>query len=106
MQTRYLRCVAVLVAVAILLAFACANALAAPNEDDSPVTLELKDVDIQTALPAMFRGRGHSFSLAPDVQGVVPTLSFKELPFKLALKNLLKSAGLVQTFQNGVYTIK
>ena len=106
MQTRYLKWIAVFTAVVIASALVCALAFAAPEVDNSPVTLELKDVDIQTALTALFRGRGHSFSLAPDVKGVVPTLYFKEVPFKQALKNLLKSAGLVASFQNNVYTIK
>ena len=104
MQARHLQWIAILAALAAASAIVCAPALA-QGTDDEPITLELKGVAVDTALEALFRGRGHSFSLASDAQGIIPTLSFKDVPFKDALKNLLKSAGLVMRMDKGIYMI-
>jgi len=84
--------------------FACAIALAAA-EDNSPVSLDLKDADVKSAIESLFRGRNRNYSITQDVTGVIPSLSITGVPFDQALKSLLKSAGLVYRVENSVYII-
>ena len=108
MQARHLKWIAVIAALAAASAMMCAPAHAADGDTvtDDTVTLELRDVDVKTALEALFRGRGHSYSLSPDAQGIIiPTLLFEDVSFDVALKHLLNSAGLVRRIQDGIYQI-
>ncbi len=99
------RCIAVFVIVLILGGLACAVAVAAAD-DNSPVTLDLKDVEVKAAIDALFRGRpGKNFSISQDVTGIIPSMSISNVPFDAALKSLLKNAGLVYRIENNVYMI-
>lgn len=99
------KCVAILVVALILSGLACAVAFAAVDEN-TPVTLDLKDVEVKAAIDALFRGRpGKNFSISQDVSGIIPSLSISNVPFDAALKSLLKTAGLVYRIENNVYMI-
>jgi len=101
---RFTKWIAVFMAVTAASALICSVALAVP-EDTKPVTLDLADVDVQAAIQSLFRGTGHNYSLSADVNGIIPSLSFKDVPFNVALKNLLKAANLVYRIQDGIYQI-
>lgn len=99
------RVTALLTMAALVGGLACAGAFAAVD-DGSPVTLDLKDVEVKSAIDALFRGRpGMNFSVSQDVSGIVPSLSISNVPFDAALKSLLKTSGLVYRIENGVYMI-
>jgi len=84
---------------------AVSNVSAAPL-DNTPINLELTDVDAQAAITMLFKSRGLNYTIDPDVTGVIRNLSFKDIPFDTALKSLLKSAGAVYRIdENNVYTI-
>ena len=95
---------AILVCAVFLDGFGCAMALAAA-EDNSPVSLDLKDADVKSAIESLFRGRNRNYSITQDVTGVIPSLSISGVSFDVALKSLLKSAGLVYRVENSVYII-
>lgn len=97
---------AAILTIAVLIGgLACGVAFAAV-EDSPPVTLDLKDVEVRSAIDALFRGRpGMNFSVSQDVSGIVPSLSISNVPFDSALKSLLKTSGLVYRIENGVYMI-
>ena len=98
------RLLAILTFAVFLSGFAFAFAVLA-QEDNSPVSLELKDADVRSAIESLFRGRNRNYSIAQDVSGVIPSCSISGLPFDQALKSLLKSAGLVYRVENSVYMI-
>ena len=101
------RCFSLIMAACVMGAAACGAvyAQAAKTTDDTPVTLDLKDVDVRAAIESLFRGTGKNFSIGQDVSGKIPSLSFRSIPFSQALKNLLKTAGLVYRVENGIYMI-
>lgn len=99
------KCIAILVVALVVGGFACA-VVSAAVDDSSPVTLDLKDVEVKSAIDALFRGRpGKNFSISQDVSGIIPSLSISNVPFDSALKSLLKTAGLVYRIENNVYMI-
>ncbi len=99
------RCLAILTATLLIGLLACAVACAAVD-NSAPVTLDLKDVEVKSAIDALFRGRpGMNFSVSQDVSGIIPSLSISNVSFDSALKSLLKTAGLVYRIENGVYMI-
>ena len=99
------------VLLAMCAGFACAqaNAPAAPaagaSTDDKSITIELKDVDIRSAIDALFKGTGKNYTVAEEVQGVVGSVSFRDVPFDTALRNLLSSTNLVYRVVDGIYQI-
>ncbi len=99
----FTRCIAVFMATLFVAGLACAVAFAA--EDNSPVSLDLKDADVKSAIESLFRGRSRNYSVSQDVSGIIPSLSISGVPFDQALKSLLKSAGLVYRVENNVYMI-
>lgn len=105
MRSSFSRWIAVIAALIVFGGLLGTAECATPGDDTSPITIEFKDVDVQTALNALFMGRGMSYVVAPDVQGTLSMLSFKGVPFNQALKQILKSAGLVMRVQDGVYNI-
>ena len=72
---------------------------------DDVVTIDLKDVDVKTAIEALFNGTGIGHTIDPQVTGVIPVFSVKDTAFDVALKILVKTAGLVYRVDNGVYMI-
>ena len=99
----FTRCIAVLMATLSLAGLACTVAFAA--QDNSPVSLELVDADVKSAIASLFQGKHRNFSVSQDVSGVIPRLSISGVPFDQALKSLLKSANLVYRVENDVYMI-
>ncbi len=69
------------------------------NGQDS-VNLDLRDVDVRAAIEALFKNSGKNFSIDANVTGTVPAVSFKDVPFDTALRNLTKTAGLVFRMDN------
>lgn len=101
MLTRYL---AAFVIVILSIGMICGIAYAASG-DNSPVSLDLKDADVKSAIESLFKGKNINYSVGSDVQGVISSMSIKDVPFDQALKSLLKTAGLVYRVENGVYMI-
>ena len=94
----------VLVGLSACAAVFASDAVGAAKAEDT-ITLELKDVDVRSAIEAVFRNTGKNLWIGPDVHGTIPVLSFKDVSFKTALKNLTRSAGLVCREDGGVYMI-
>ena len=89
-------------AVAVIAAFAVTNCSKARAEG---VTLELKDVDVATAIESLFKGSGKNFVIEQGVYGRIPTLSIKDVEFDAALRIITKTAGLVYRIDQGTYMI-
>ena len=96
----------------LLIAFVVAGAAvlmvstaALAADDDEPISLDLKDVDVRAAIESLFRGTNRNYFIAQDVTGTIPSLSITDVPFTQALKSVLKSAGLVYRVENSVYMI-
>ena len=96
--------VLVLVGLSACAAVFASDAVGAAKAEDT-ITLELKDVDVRSAIEAVFRNTGKNFWIDQDVHGTIPVLSFKDVPFKTALKNLTRLSGLVCREDGGVYMI-
>jgi len=64
------------------------------------INLDLKDVDIRSAIEVLFKGTGKNYAIDPNVSGIIPSVSFKDVPFETALRNLTKSSGLVYRIDN------
>ncbi|MCE5321781.1 hypothetical protein LLG46_00535 [bacterium] len=69
------------------------------------ISLELRDVDVRSALNALFKNAGKDFALDPNVTGTVPVISFQDVSFDAALKTLVKSMGLVYRIDQNIYII-
>lgn len=76
---------------------------------NKPVTLDLEDVDLYTALRLLFRQTGADYTLDPNLRGIRVTLHLRDKPFTTALDALLRAAGnnppLTYTYQDGIYSI-
>ena len=101
-----------LILVLALTVSACAGVFAADStateiraETQERVTLDLKDVSVRSAIEALFRNSGKDFAVDGDVSGTISVLSFKDVPFKTALRNLTRSNGLVHREDGGLYVI-
>lgn len=76
-----------------------------PGVSDKPVTLNLNNVPIKTALELLFRSAGvRNFTIAPDVQGFA-SIQAQDQPFSSALRNLLSSVNSTFSLDNGSYNI-
>lgn len=72
---------------------------------DKPITLNLQNVPIQTALKLLFTSAGiRNYSIAQDVQGNA-NISVQNVPFSTALTTLLNSANATFTVDNGSYNV-
>lgn len=69
------------------------------------VNLEFKDIDVRSAIQALFRGSGRNHAIDQDVSGFVASVSFTDVPFDAALRSLAKSAALTYKQSGGVYQI-
>ncbi|MGQ9454967.1 MAG: hypothetical protein ACUVRS_04940 [Armatimonadota bacterium] len=76
------------------------NAGAKPTEKQHLINLELKDIDIRSAIEALFKNSGKNYAIDSNVLGIVPSVSFKDVEFETALRNLCKTAGLVYRVDN------
>ena len=81
---------------------------AGTGEPTKPISLNLHNVPIQTALQLLFTGAGiRNTSIANDVQGYA-NITVSEVPFSLALRTLLNSVNPPLTYDvvDGVYQVK
>ena len=81
---------------------------AVTTEPTKPISLNLHNVPIQTALQLLFTGAGiRNTSIDSDVQGFA-NITVNEVPFSLALRTLLNSVNPPLTYdvENGVYHVK
>lgn len=76
------------------------NTGAKPAEKQHLINLELKDIDIRSAIEALFKNSGKNYAIDSNVSGIVPSVSFKDVEFETALRNLCKTAGLVYRVDN------
>lgn len=82
-----------------------ARAQDAGAASDKPITLNLKNVPIKTALQLLFTSAGiHNFTIAPDVFGNA-NIQVQDIPFTTALNTLLGSVGAAFTVDNGSYNV-
>ena len=109
MKIRYARSHAALALGALVLlggSFAAAPARAqdAGAASDKPITLNLQNVPIKTALQLLFKSAGiTNFNIASDVQGSA-NISVNA-PFSVALTQLLNSANATFSVENGSYNV-
>ena len=82
-----------------------ARAQDASAASDKPITLNLQNVPIQTALKLLFNAAGiRNYTIAPDVQGSA-NINSANVPFTIALTNLLNSVGAAFAVENGSYNV-
>jgi len=82
-----------------------ARAQEAGAASDKPITLNLQNVAIGTALKLLFKSAGiTNFNIAQDVQGYA-NISSTNVPFTVALTQLLNSVGATFTVENGSYNV-
>jgi hypothetical protein len=77
-------------------------------DNSKPISLNLINVPVQTALRTLFSAAGiRNYSIDPGVQGYA-NVNVSDVPFSLALRQLLNSGNppLDFTLQNGIYQIK
>lgn len=104
MRERYHKLIRTALAAAALTSAACAMTFA--QATSSNVTLDLKDVDVRSAIESLFRGTGKNFAIQGDVQGIIPGLSVRDVPFETALKGLAKAADLTYRIDGDIYLIQ
>lgn len=84
-----------------------AGAPAARAASAKTITLNLVNTSLPTALRQLFTEAGvKNYTIAPDVQGLT-TLTVQDVPLRVALDALLKSASPAAsvTVENGVYSV-
>jgi len=77
-------------------------------DNGKPISLNLINVPVQTALRTLFSSAGiRNYAIDPGVQGYA-NINVSDVPFTLALRQLLNSGNppLDFTLQNGIYQIK
>jgi hypothetical protein len=79
----------------------------APAANLPPVTLDLRDAPIRSALEQLFNSAKVDFSMDNNVQGFV-TLKVTEVPFETALKLIMRSATIPLTYtrENNIYIVR
>jgi len=98
-----------------VLAVACAAAVVgAPSaahaqqpQNLPPVTLDLRDAPIRSALEQLFSSAKVDYTLDNNVQGFV-TMKVTEVPFETALKLIMRSASIPLTYtkENNIFIIR
>ena len=89
---------------AILLLFLCVGSINAQTEQS--ITINLKNIDIRSAIDAVFRNSDKNYAVAADVQGNIGTISLNNVPFDIALRNILNSFNLVYHITDEIYQIR
>ena len=77
-------------------------------DNNKPISLNLINVPVQTALRTLFSSAGiRNYAIDPGVQGYA-NINVSDVPFSLALRQLLNSGNppLDFTLTNGIYQIK
>ena len=96
----------ILAAIAILMAAQAAPLFAQQGGDPTQrrVTLKYEQADVRFVLKQLFESVGVSYTLDPNVQGTV-TVSLNDVPFTVALDNILRPLNLTYRVENGVYFV-
>jgi type II secretory pathway component GspD/PulD (secretin) len=76
----------------------------AQDETNKTVTLDIDQADVREALRALFKSMNVSYSVSPEVQGIV-TVNVKNVPFETALQNILKQVTATYRIVGGVYEV-
>jgi hypothetical protein len=83
--------------------------LAAQAQQDTPppVTIDLRDAPIRSALEQIFNSANLQYTIDPQVSGFV-TLKIRDQPFENALKLIMRTATIPLTYtkENNVYIVK
>ncbi len=76
-------------------------------QEPPPVTVELRDAQIKSALEQIFNSANVQYTIDPLVSGFV-TLKIRDQPFENALKLIMRTATIPLTYtkENGVYIVK
>ena len=96
----------VLAAIAVLVAAQASPLLAQQGGDPTQrrVTVKYDQADVRFVLKQLFDSVGVSYTLDPNVQGTV-TVSLTDVPFTVALDNILRPLNLTYRVENGVYFV-
>ena len=101
MRTRWM-----LVAITIAIAAQGSPVLGQQGSDPTQrrVTVKYDQADVRFVLKQLFDSVGVSYTLDPNVQGTV-TVSLTDVPFTVALDNILRPLNLTYRVENGVYFV-
>jgi hypothetical protein len=96
----------ILAAIAVLMAAQASSLLAQQGGDPTQrrVTVKYDQADVRFVLKQLFDSVGVSYTLDPNVQGTV-TVSLTDVPFTVALDNILRPLNLTYRVENGVYFV-
>jgi len=96
----------ILAAIAVLVAAQASPLLAQQGGDPTQrrVTVKYDQADVRFVLKQLFDSVGVSYTLDPNVQGTV-TVSLTDVPFTVALDNILRPLNLTYRVENGVYFV-
>ncbi len=93
-MSRSLICAIILGICSSVLADAPAAKKADEDPWNTPVSLEIKQADVGSAITSLFSGRKINYSMTEDLSGLtVPSLSITGIPLRQALTSLLKTVG-------------
>src|SRR4051794_20424892 len=103
---KFLGLATAMLAIGTTLVAAPATYAQQPEKQLPPVTLDLRDAPIRSALEEIFKSAKVDYSIDPGVAGFV-TLKITEQPFENALRLILRSAQfpLTYTKESGVYIV-
>ncbi len=68
-------------------------------------TIDLKDVDVVTAIEVLFKGTDKSFTVEGGVYGTIPVLHLTDVEFEFALRTITRACGLQYKVNGGAYSI-
>jgi hypothetical protein len=76
-------------------------------QEPPPVTIDLRDAPIRSALEQIFNSANLQYTIDPQVSGFV-TLKIRDQPFENALKLIMRTATIPLTYtkENNVYIVK
>lgn len=90
-------CAAILIGSCV----ACSTDTAA----DKRVSIDAKNLPLGEVIDMLFKGTGLSYTLDPQVGHLMVTMVLKDVPFDVALTQVVKAAGAVYRVEGNVYTI-
>ena len=96
---------AVSAACAVALPYDAPLGVPVASKQNPNVSIDLKDIEIKSAIEALFRNTGKNFAVDPSVGGSISSVSFKDVPFDTALKNLTRTTGLTYRMDGDIYLI-
>ena len=104
MKKATLGMIALAFAATLVLAPSMINAQQNDPRNQTIAELKLDNADVRDALKLLFGKVGVSYSVAPDVQGLV-TCNLKDVPFETALRNLLNQVNATYRIEGGIYNV-